>query len=161
MRNSSLWSNLVFEKEVVSRSNIKTPQALSPFSSESTQCCAKRVFFFLSLFSCNFDDQLSPNFPQLCYLVHMLGYIKWDCLVPVRLACIRPLRMETSQACEHVLICLSFFVFCRNFVKKKSMFVWYVFFHSHGKTSQIKHRNVFKLVSSSSMFVIFCLSECC
>ena len=34
--------------------------------------------FFLSLFSCNFDDQLSSNFSQICYWKHMLGSASWD-----------------------------------------------------------------------------------
>ena len=47
-------------------------------ASESTQFYATRVFF-LSLFSCNYDDQLSPNFHRACLLFYkcMLGYTWW------------------------------------------------------------------------------------
>ena len=33
----------------------------------------------LRAFSCNFDDQLSSNFVQVCnYFMHLLGYTKWQ-----------------------------------------------------------------------------------
>ena len=42
-----------------------------------THLCNKDIFF-LSLFSCNFDDQLSQNFHRPYYFRHMLGYTKWE-----------------------------------------------------------------------------------
>ena len=41
--------------------------------SESTLVCATGVFF-LSLFSCDFDD----NWVKICNFMHMTGYIKWE-----------------------------------------------------------------------------------
>ena len=42
------------------------------FLSESTQIHPTMVFF-LSLFSRNFDDRLSPNFDRLVIFMHMMG----------------------------------------------------------------------------------------
>ena len=69
-----------FYRKVISHSNNKIFQAWSLllYASESTQMCATRVFF-LSLFSCNFDDQLSPNLHIIiCYFMHTFGYTKWE-----------------------------------------------------------------------------------
>ena len=60
VRPDSLWSNVDFEREVTSH----WEQA-----SKSTQICATSVIF-LSLFSCNFDDQLNNFFSQICYFMH-------------------------------------------------------------------------------------------
>ena len=38
----------------------------------------KQGKFFLELFSCKFDDQNWPSFSQVCYLMHMLRYTKWE-----------------------------------------------------------------------------------
>ena len=43
---------------------------------KALKICATRVFF-PSLFSCNFDDQLSPNFHRYIILC-MLVYTKWE-----------------------------------------------------------------------------------
>ena len=58
VRNGSLStsSNIVFDIGVISHSNINLFQASE---SKLTNYCATRVYF-LSLFSCNFDDKLSP-----------------------------------------------------------------------------------------------------
>ena len=68
MRNVSLKYK-VFEKEV----NFNEPdfKASRNQASESTQLRVNR-FFFLSSLSRNFDDQLSSNFSQVCYFIHML-----------------------------------------------------------------------------------------
>ena len=42
-----------------------------------TNVCTKGVFF-LSLFSCNFNDQLSPNFHRFASCICMLGCTKWE-----------------------------------------------------------------------------------
>ena len=81
MRNSSLWSIEVFEKEVISQQNswitFETSRVRSRNqASESTQVCGTGVFF-LSLFSPNFNDQLSSNFHRFVYLC-MLRYTKWE-----------------------------------------------------------------------------------
>ena len=69
MWTDSFWSSVVFEKEVISYSNVKRLQAWSLlFLPESTQICTAWVFF-LSSFSCNFNGQLNPNlhkFVMLC-----------------------------------------------------------------------------------------------
>ena len=68
VRNGSLWSSIVFEKEVISHKNNKRLLARSLlFLSESTQIRPLRVFF-LSSFSHNFDDQLSSNYHRLVIL---------------------------------------------------------------------------------------------
>ena len=57
----------------------ETFQARNLFNaSESTKICATRAFFFLSLFSWKFHDQLSRNFLRCLFLMLMLGYTKWD-----------------------------------------------------------------------------------
>ena len=59
--NSSLWSDVVFEKDVFFHSNNKIIQLKFFIMHLKAQSNATRVFF-LSLFFCNFVDQLSPNF---------------------------------------------------------------------------------------------------
>ena len=76
MRNGSLWSNVVSEKEVTfyefdfetSDLNLRSQNQ----ASESTQLRVTRVFF-LSLLSCNFYDRLSSNFHRFVIL-----YLCWD-----------------------------------------------------------------------------------
>ena len=62
-RNSSLWSNVVFEKEVISHSNIKRLIYIWNLMILHLRAhkLVQQVFFFLSLFSTNFGDQLSSN----------------------------------------------------------------------------------------------------
>ena len=74
-RNDSLWSNIVFlERGNFSLKWKKTSSAEAfYYASESTQSNATRVF--LSLFSCNFNDQLSPNFHG-CVILCI--FICWD-----------------------------------------------------------------------------------
>ena len=82
MGNDSLWSNVDFEKEVFSHWNIKRLLAWCLlFLSESTQIRPTRVFFFLSSFSRNFDDQLSQYWGLLCYAyvgIHQLRRLVFD-----------------------------------------------------------------------------------
>ena len=73
--NGFLWSNVVFEKEVISQSNIKQTQAWSLLFViiwKRTNCASG--YFFLSLFSCNFNDQLTPNVLKLYYFMHKSGH---------------------------------------------------------------------------------------
>ena len=80
MRNGSLWSDIVFENEVIFHEfDFETLQIKNLRSrnqaSESTQLRVTRVFF-LSLISRNFDDQLSSNFHRftiLCICWHTLS----------------------------------------------------------------------------------------
>ena len=75
----TLVCNTVFEKEVISYLTQlkKRPQQTSFIMclSESTQICATRVLF-RPLFSCNFDDQVSPSLRRLIILYIALGYPK-------------------------------------------------------------------------------------
>ena len=71
MRNGSLWSNVVFEKEVISHWNIwiefETSAEVSKSSIWKHTTCAARVFC-QPLISCNFANQLSPNFHRFVIL---------------------------------------------------------------------------------------------
>ena len=57
VRNGSLWSNVVFEKDVISHS--KRERQITNLRTRVS---------FLSLFLCNFDDQLRQNFHRLIIL---------------------------------------------------------------------------------------------
>ena len=76
MRNSSLWSNIVFEKEVFfhkfDSDTSELDWGLEIKHLESTQLRVTRVFI-LSILSGNFDDQLSWNFLRFVILC-----ICWD-----------------------------------------------------------------------------------
>ena len=48
-------------------------------SSDTTQGSSETRVFFLSLFSCNFDDHSSPNVNRLDIL-SMMGYTNWEYL---------------------------------------------------------------------------------
>ena len=63
MRTDSLWSNVVFDKKVISHSNIKRLQL-------------KGVFSFIFLLQLRWPVEL--KFSQICYFMHMLGYAKWE-----------------------------------------------------------------------------------
>ena len=81
MRNGSLLRNiLVFEKEVISLKWWKTSSAEAfYFASESTQSCT-RVFFLL-LFSCYFNDYLSPSFTDWLFYdvgIHQMRILVFD-----------------------------------------------------------------------------------
>ena len=75
MRNSSLWNNVVFEKEVIfhevdfETSDLELEVSKSTIWTHTTSC--DKGVFFLSLLSRKFDDRLSSNFhrfvrPILC-----------------------------------------------------------------------------------------------
>ena len=80
VRNGSLWSSVVFEKEVIfhefdlETSDSEFEVSKSSIWKRATLCDhgATRVFF-LSLISCNFDDRLSSNFHRFVILC-----ICWD-----------------------------------------------------------------------------------
>ena len=77
MRNSSLWSNVVFEKGVISQSNIKILHAWSYFldNSKHTNFWNNGVFSFIILLQLWWliESKLSQFF-----CLHMLGYTKWE-----------------------------------------------------------------------------------
>ena len=77
VRNSSLWSNIVFEEEVISHSSLLAWSLFLMHLTESTQVCAIRVFV-LSLSSCIFDDYLSKNVHRFVIFLHLFGYTKWE-----------------------------------------------------------------------------------
>ena len=83
MRNGSLWGtiNVVFEKEVS-----HSAEAFS-YASESTQILCNRFFFFLSSFSCNFNDQTIADLSWYSYVrIHQLRFDNYKCPVPFKLA---------------------------------------------------------------------------
>jgi hypothetical protein len=72
VRNGSLRSNVVFEKEVISHEfDFKTSEFdfEVPKSFENTQLRVT-MLFFLPLLSRNFDDQLSSNFTGLLFYAY-------------------------------------------------------------------------------------------
>ena len=77
MRNSSLWSNVVFEKEVIFHEfDFETSDLELEVSKSSIRKAHNLVWkgwFFLSLLSRNFDDRLSWNFHRFVILC-----ICWD-----------------------------------------------------------------------------------
>ncbi len=105
VRSETLWSNGVLEKEVIFHKQIWIWERLQAWSlsraSESTQFYASRVFF-LSLFSCNFNDQLSPNFHRFVILcihwveIHQVRILVFDIYQKHTLPLIGPnkLKME-------------------------------------------------------------------
>ena len=71
---------MVFEKEVISHSNIKRLQ-LKPYyyASESIHIlCNKGVFLFIIFLQLRWP--IESKFSQVSYLSHMLGYVKWEYL---------------------------------------------------------------------------------
>ena len=64
MRNCSLWSNVVFEKEVILTKIFESETDFRPevFFRHLRAYTFVHQGCFLNLFSCNFDDQLSPTF---------------------------------------------------------------------------------------------------
>ena len=68
VRNGSLWSNVVFFKEEIYHSNTEAIY----YASESTQI-SSIMMFFLSVFSCSFDDQLSKNVHRF-----VISCTSWD-----------------------------------------------------------------------------------
>ena len=74
---------MVFERVVISHSNIKKNKSgLKPLIIMHLKAhkVVQRGCFFLELFSCNFDDQLSPNVHRFVILglCIMMGYTKWE-----------------------------------------------------------------------------------
>ena len=62
VRNSSHWSTVVFEKEGISHSNTKRIQLKPVITHLKAHNFVWQGDFFLSIFSCNFDDQFIPSF---------------------------------------------------------------------------------------------------
>ena len=76
MRNGSLWSNIVFEKVVISHSNNKKLQTWSLYKMILK---AHKKGVFMPIFSCNFDEPIEPNRPLVCYwYMVMLRSAKWE-----------------------------------------------------------------------------------
>ena len=71
VRNGSLWSDVVFQKEAIPHSNIKILQAWSLFRHLNAHKFVQQGRFFLSLLSCNFDDQLSSDFHRFVILPYV------------------------------------------------------------------------------------------
>ena len=73
VRNSSLWSDIVFEKSVIfhkfdfETSDLELEVSKSSIWLRTTSCYIKGVFF-LSLLSRNFDDLLNSNFHRFVIL---------------------------------------------------------------------------------------------
>ena len=88
MRNGSLWSNKVFEKEVISHQNMKSSRPIKPFFGtwNQTNLCIKNVFFFHYSLATSMTN-LSPNFHRfviLCIYASLnvnawrhISYSKW------------------------------------------------------------------------------------
>ena len=81
VRNSSFWSNVIFEKEVIFHEFDFETSDLDfevPKSSilKHTTPCDKDVFSFIII------SQLQPpielKLSQVCYCMHMLRHIKWE-----------------------------------------------------------------------------------
>ena len=78
VENDPFWSNIVFEKEVISSLYNKTLLARSLLLlSESTQIFSnKGVFSFIIL--SHLWWPIEPKFSQDCYLMVMMGCTKWE-----------------------------------------------------------------------------------
>ena len=81
MRNGSLWSRVVFEKEVIFHEfDSKTSRLEFEVSKSSiwthTTPCDKGVFSFIIISQLRRSIEL--KFSQVCYLMHMLKYTKWE-----------------------------------------------------------------------------------
>ena len=78
VRNGSLWSNVVFKKEVISYSNNERLQ-LKPFiihllkAHKVMQQGCLCFHYYLATSITNFEFK----FLQACYVMHTLGYTKW------------------------------------------------------------------------------------
>ena len=90
VQKGSLWSNIVFEKEVISHSTIKRLKAWSPLLEiwKLTNLCNKSVFSFIILSQLRWP--IESTFSQICYFMHM-----WDTnvhyyyyLVLIKLLCL-------------------------------------------------------------------------
>ena len=79
MRNCSLWSNIVFEKEVISHSNVKRLQAWSLWYKASekkhTNLCNKGVFSVIILLLLR--RPIEPKFSPICYVCVYVGLCVW------------------------------------------------------------------------------------
>ena len=76
MENDSLWSNIVFKKEVISHLNNKRLLARSLLLWKHTNTSNKGVFSFI-IFS-QLWWLIEPKFLQSCYFMLMMGYTKWE-----------------------------------------------------------------------------------
>ena len=92
MRNGSLWSNIVFEKEVISHTKINNNLLqLKPFVMHPKADTVILHLFFLSLFSCKFDDNWAQILTGLLFYTyvgsHMVIILVFDsyktCSVPL------------------------------------------------------------------------------
>ena len=66
IKKTSLWSNVVLEKQVSVLTEFETSAEISISSIWKHKTCVTRVFF-LPLLSRNFDDQLSSNFHRFSF----------------------------------------------------------------------------------------------
>ena len=66
--NYSKVSNVFFKKEVISHANI-TSSGLEPFNRHLKAYNLVQKGCFLLLFSCNFDDQFSPNVHRFVIMI--------------------------------------------------------------------------------------------
>ena len=81
MRNGSLWSNVVFEKEVIFHEfDFETSDLEFEVSKSSiwkhTTSCDKGVFSFIII--SQLRQPIELKFSQVCYFMHMLRYTKWE-----------------------------------------------------------------------------------
>ena len=81
VRNSSLWSNVVFKKEVIFHEfDFETSDLEFEVSKSSiwkhTTSCDKGVFSFIIISQLRRPIEL--KFSQVCYFMHMLRYTKWE-----------------------------------------------------------------------------------
>ena len=81
MRNGSLWSNVVFEKEVIfhefdfETSDLEFEVSKSSIWKHQTSC-DKGVSSFIIISQLRRPIEL--KFSQVCYFMHMLRYTKWE-----------------------------------------------------------------------------------
>ena len=81
MRNGSLWSNVVFEKEVTfDELDFETSyldlEVLKSSIWKHTTLCDKGVFSFIIM--SQLRQPIDLKFSQVCYFIHMLRYIEWE-----------------------------------------------------------------------------------
>ena len=76
VRNSSLWSDVVFEKDIISPHKIKI-WSLLLYAHENTQSNATRVFFFHYSLASSMTNW-AQSFRRFVIFMHILGRNKWE-----------------------------------------------------------------------------------
>ena len=148
MRNGSLWSNVVFQKELNYHSIFKDYRAWSFFLD-----IWKHIF--LSLISCSFDDQLISNFHTLLFYgyveIHQVRILVYDnyqrCPMPVRKILSKQKHLYNKEG-KFFLTSIPEFIHCRVYCPPSSLYsddqlcpclIWWHFWLSWLPRKQNRH----------------------